>query len=322
MLDNRVASSLAGILGAAKSIRSEWTPNRTEPEELWFRGTSNRAYPLLPRLYRASCAGADEESFFEYFRSYARSLVSVVPDDEWGWYFLAQHHGLPTRLLDWSKDLLVAVFFALSSHCRTMNAVKLGHLLMNPNARRRGRGTHPAIWMMDAGTLNQLSTRPRFDGVILPGRPWSAPYAPSRFFKTAAVPSSKRGRFPIALFPAQDNPRIIPQHGVFTLHGRDRGAIEALAAAHPRLRLARIDLTPAHLEEMWDELILAGIHEHELFPTLDKVADYVLRNYLPDTGESGGMEEGDKMAGKKGPGKGGGGGKKKGGKKKAAKKKK
>ena len=122
--------NLGEFLASVEAIRKSW--KRSDSDPLWFRGERSEFSfcSLVPALYRGVCTRKKvrsqileelleiEVGLFGDFTRRAAPLSDRLPQDEWEWYFLMQHYGGPSRLLDFSEGSLLALHFAVREHPR------------------------------------------------------------------------------------------------------------------------------------------------------------------------------------------------------------
>src|SRR5271165_1948883 len=108
------------VSARARKWQGMWD-RRTESAWLpWFRGEEDAAWPtaLKPKLYRTKhklkeVLRQEQDLRLEFKRRGSQLAGEGKPTDHWERYFLMEHYGVPTRLLDWSDGALVALYFAL-----------------------------------------------------------------------------------------------------------------------------------------------------------------------------------------------------------------
>ena len=215
-----------------------------------FRGRPLAGEQLTTSLARlGGNTEAIERPLLRHFRKYAaRDAVPV--DSTWNWLALAQHHGLPTRLLDWTYSPYVALHFA--------------------TARPEGDG---AVWMVDYVRAHERAPKKLREQLERES---------ANVFTTEMIGAVAKdfddladlGEFVVFVEPPSFDERIVNQYALFSLSSQPDLA--------PDRDLLHKIVIPAELKwEVRDKLDQANITERVLFPGLDGLSRWLARYYAP-----------------------------------------
>lgn len=251
----------------------------------WFRGEPNKPKTALkPKLYREK---HNENRLLQQFRMKAPALgIENIPPrghiDQW--LFLAQHVGLPTRLLDWTEGLFIALHFALEEKEPII-------WMLNPNELNKKtipnnkENVYPLTWLnksdIPATSLElhdiavsfikgeQLEALDRFEKERL------RKLVPNvgNYNILAAWNNGREQKwgtdFPIAILPTNIHPRMSNQKSCFTIQGIDESSLVKLVDEKILLKYV---IVPAKIKEFKKDLRMMGITHTSIFPDLDRLA--------------------------------------------------
>jgi hypothetical protein len=226
-----------------------------------YRGMPDATYDLQTSLSRLSSAAPSlEQHLLRTFRRYAPRYITIG-DSVWNWQAVAQHHGLPTRLLDWTYSPYVALHFATATPAQmdidgivwAVDFTQTNTFLpdaLNELLHEQGANVFTAEMLHEA-----TPTLAAFDALA------DAPFV--AFFEP----------------PSLDD-RIVNQFALFALMSGACSRLDHWLAEHPDTCYRVI--IPADLKwEVRDKLDQANITERVLFPGLDGLSRWLTRYYTP-----------------------------------------
>jgi hypothetical protein len=225
-----------------------------------LRGEASRDGKLTTSLQRLGGAFHDVEPYLlRNFRKYARPEDSPG-DSLWHWLALAKHHGLATRLLDWTYSPYVALHFATAHHV---------------DFDQDG-----AIWMVDFVKTNQLLPKKLRSAVDEQGMNALSAELLQEHAPSLTAFDRLGDDFVVFFEPPALDQRIVNQYALFSLMPSPHARMDEWLEERPEL--ARRIILPAALKwEVRDKLDQANITERVLFPGLDGLAIWLKRYFSP-----------------------------------------
>jgi hypothetical protein len=224
-----------------------------------YRGSSDADTDLSSGLVRLGGDTELERQLMRAFRKYAMQ-DAVAHDTAWDWLALGQHHGLPTRLLDWTYSPYVALHFATQ------------------NRERYDRDG--VVWCIDYVRAHEQLPMTLRAALEEEG---------ANLFTTELLDEAapelgdleQYGEdFVLFVEPPSFDARIVNQYALFSVVSRAQARLDDWIAHHDDIA-ARV-VIPAQLKwEVRDKLDQANITERVLFPGLDGICRWLARYYEP-----------------------------------------
>ena len=226
-----------------------------------YRGMSRSCNDLRTSLMRLGLDGERQEAhLLRNFRKYA-TRDAVGPDSIWNWLAVAQHHCLPTRLLDWSFSPLVAAHFATEE----LEAFDEDGI----------------IWRVDYIQAHQLLPKKLRAALDEENADlFTAEMLTKSATSLSEFDDLEKKPFVVFFEPPSLDDRIVNQFAIFSLMSGPSARLDEWLRSHPEL-CQRV-IIPAPVKwEVRDKLDQANITERVLFPGLDGLSRWLKRYYTP-----------------------------------------
>ncbi|HTE47207.1 MAG TPA: FRG domain-containing protein [Gemmatimonadaceae bacterium] len=229
-----------------------------------FRGVSDASYEMKTSLMRLGGSYTKVEApLLRQFRKYAHEH-KVLENSDWYWLSVAQHYGLPTRLLDWSYSPQVALHFAT---CNTNNYDRDGAVI-----RVNYKKVHELLPRLIRAHIEDENTW--ILTVDLLER------AIAKGLHELDAFGREKGDFAIFFEPPSLDARMVNQYAYFSLLSRPDLSMSEWLQSRPEL-WDKVIIPKTLKWEVRDKLDQSNINERILFPGLAGLSEWLRRYYLP-----------------------------------------
>lgn len=238
---------------------------------LWYRGCCEVSHSLIPTLYRhptirdASKLIELETKILSRFKQRSVPYQSRPLTSSWEHLFFMQHFGIPTRLLDWTENPYVGLYFALSA---------------KPSRYAGGNPVYDSdavVWMLDPVAWNRkaLEDIDWLGEVLTPGD--DAPLSGYEPFQSSTMIRTH----PIAIYGTHNSYRIVAQRGVFVIFGKGLLPMEETYqnSRFPPDTLIKVTIPSNRIAPLMKALNEIGVTDSVIFPDLDGLAKETKRSF-------------------------------------------
>ena len=239
------------------------------PEEQihWYRGCGKASDKLVPTLYRhlqkppIDKLVQIEKELLSWFKDRSVPYQPREPRGAWEYLFFMQHFRVPTRLLDWTENPFIALYFALTSE------------------RPADRKPSAAVWVLEPERWNQWA----FEENIR--QESYAPRIPSadddRLLRYDPLRPAHLAERSVAMFGTHTSLLMAAQRGTFVVFGKDRTPMEEIYSDDnfPPGVLVKLVIPAKSRASLLNSLLTVGITDSVVFPDLDHLAMEARRHF-------------------------------------------
>lgn len=226
-----------------------------------YRGMPNSEYKLLTSLQR-NCGSKSkqlEEKLLANFKKYTSAELEVDQDNIWALMTLGQHHGLPTRLLDWTHSPLVALSFATLEESSQLNK-------------------HDSVlWKIDYSSIHD-NLPVEFQSCLKDSRIFSIDSLSTVVNTLSDYDKLVESKAMVIIEPPSLDPRIVNQYAFFSIIPSGVSDIEDFLDKHTDKTVKYIidKKLKWRIRDFLDEV---NISERTIYPGLDGICKWLARHY-------------------------------------------